>query len=97
MARIILIKFPKPRIARDFSSPACWPFRNPRDLARFCTALDSFSVRVRRCSWRGAYHGADDDQTEALHALNDELRQNLAIGTALMTAGGAGADGLAAA
>jgi hypothetical protein len=38
----------------------------------------------------------DDDQTEALHALNDELRQNLAIGRALMTAGVAGADGLAA-
>ena len=38
----------------------------------------------------------DDDQTEALRALNDELRQNLTIGTALMTADVAGADGLAA-
>jgi hypothetical protein len=32
----------------------------------------------------------DDDQTEALRAVNDELRQNLTIGTALMTAGVAG-------
>jgi Protein of unknown function (DUF3768) len=35
----------------------------------------------------GRTHSGDNDDTEAIRALNDELRQNLSAGTALITAG----------
>jgi hypothetical protein len=62
----------------------------PHNLSRSCAAVDSFSPRSEMLFTATAAHIQETTmttKTEAIRALNDELRQNLSAGTALITAG----------